>query len=396
MEGCGVCSGIRKGLAWLLVFCILTACTAVKAVPPMSGVEAEEFQPYRDDKVPALRDLVSRPGFRQYVSQKPYLLGYSHDGTYLATVIYEKKASAYRIDIFHVGNDALVETVYAPGSSIEEEESAEAEMLQATQETLDWGYRIKVPVRPHEYPIHQSVRPGGEGGWSFRLKQDAGKLFLLAEGSGEQWQVYQYPLKEGERIRPQWAVAASPASEEGPWTIIAATYKPERGLTTWVQSVDINKLSPAWSELELQQRIEKGLGEEAQVVYRGQLGNGGPDAVLAVLGAEESETASGNRVLYRGTVRRFILLDNDGLIYFRGNAAGLVEEEQIRVDPGIPKDDEVRFRLLLTEKETGGDQPHRLLLIDQMDHQGRLVRTYECSWNPESGRFERITEKGEE
>ncbi|PTM59936.1 hypothetical protein [Desmospora activa] len=396
-------SWFKKSMVWLIGLCILTACGSVQAVPSLSNVdpakeEDQEFHPYRDDQVPKLRDLISYPGFRQYASQKPYLLGYSHDGSHIATVIYEKKANAYRIDIFHVSNNTLVETVYAPAGEVEGEkaESAEAEMLQATQETLDWGYRIKVPVRPHEVPIHQSIHPDHEEGWSFRLRQDSDRILLTAEGLGEKWQVYQYPLQEGERIRPQWTVVAFPESTQGPWSIVTATYKPEQGLSALVQSVDIQKLDSAWSESALHQQIEKGLGEEAQLVYRGRLGEQGPDAVLAVLGGEASETPTANRVLYRGTVQRFILFDTAGNIYLRGNAAGLVEKEQVRVDPEIPKDDDVQFRLLLTEKETGDGERQRLLLIDQIDGEGHLVRAYECIWNAENGRFERMTAKGAE
>ncbi|MDR6227460.1 hypothetical protein [Desmospora profundinema] len=387
---------VIKGTVWLLLFSLLTACVSTQAVPSVSGVElkhekVEEFQPYQDSSVPNLQNLITRPGFRQYTSQKPYLLGYSHDGAYLATIVFEKKANAYRIDIFHVGNNSLVDTVYAPVDigRMENGDSTEAEMLQTTQETLDWGYRIKVPVRPHETPIHHQIRTGGEESWIFHLKQEDGGISLTAEGKEERWQVHHYPLRDGERIRPQWAVASFPETDRGPWSLVVATYRPDRGLTAMVQSVDVEKLAPAWSEAQLKKRIREGLGEEAQIVYRGHLTDDGPDLVLAVLGSEKRDVSIVNGVHYQGTVSQFILLDADGTVYFRGNAAGLVENEQVRVDSHLPWDESGRFRLMLNEKETG-DGKRRLLTIDQINGEGRLARTYEFQWSPESGRFERI------
>lgn len=389
-----------KGIALLLLFSILAACASTQAVPSVTGVEpkqenAKDFQPYREASVPKLEDLITRPGFRRYTSQKPYLLGYSQDGSYLATIVYEKKANAYRIDIFHVGNNLPADTIYAPivRGRAENERSTEMEMLQATQETLDWGYRIKVPVVPQETPIHHPIRTSGDKTWSLYVKQEDTGISFKVEGEGERWQIHHHPLKEGERIRPQWLVSSFPHSNQGHWSMIVATYRVEQGLTVNVQSVDVEKLSPDWSEAKLESRVRKRLGEGAQIVYRGRLTVKGPDSILAVLNPEE-EAVGVDGVRYRGTVRRFILMDGNGTIYFRGNAAGLVAEEQVRIDPSIPKDENIQFRLMVREKETGDGQKRRLLTIDQINGDGILERTYELQWMAEQGRFKRIPSKG--
>ncbi len=70
-----------------------------------------------------------------------------------------------------------------------------------------------------------------------------------------------------------------------------------------------------------------------------------------------------------------------------GNIAGLVQDEQVLLDPSIPRDPRARYRLLLFEEESKENQPILVLTVDQLNGKGRTVKTYELSWDAKAKSF---------
>ncbi|OYD08980.1 hypothetical protein [Paludifilum halophilum] len=364
-----------------------------------SSEKAEKkFQPYSDPVVPKMKDLIRRKGFLAYTSKTPYLLGFSYDGTYLATIVYDKKAKAYRIDIHHTGNNRVEGTVYAPrGEQLSESRdssSAEEELLKGTQETLDMGYQIKVPVKPREYSLNQTVNMNNKD-WAVQLIGKKGAVIHAEDDQGHRWRVSKAPLKSGEKLSSRWLFVIPPTlPEKG--SVIAFAHRKEKGLRPLVYTVDTSLLRPDWSEKALSRRVNKYLRGDTQVVYRGMLTDQGPDSVLAVRDAIASSVGPREGVRYRGDVCGFILFDAEGEVLYRGNTAGLVYREQVLSDPSIPKDPETHYRLLLTVQTTDDGNQERVLTVDQLNGEDRIVRTYELLWNEKDQQFEQVGERGTE
>lgn len=188
---------VKVGLLICLVGCILFFLSqenGFSALKPLLGFDKKyRMEEFLQDQhgVPRLRSLVGQDEFKKYIKDSPYLLGYSYDGTYVAVMVYDPKAKAYRINLFHTGRQKSEETVYAPlkqpSQQTEASESsvkhpnAQEELLSLTQEILDLGYQIKVPSSPREVPVNESIAVKGEKPWEISIKQD--DRFAVLTGS---------------------------------------------------------------------------------------------------------------------------------------------------------------------------------------------------------------------
>lgn len=395
-----------KSCLLILLVGVLTACQGrepTSASPVGSSQQGEEkksesFRPYSDPVVPRLKELMGRKGFKRYTMARPYLLGYSYDGTFAATVVYEPRAQAYRIDLFHTGTHKLEESVYAPdeianqnaSSSVNRDSSRneEEELLALTQETLDLGYRVKVPSTPRNFFTGLAIRTPGEKSLKFTVKQEAREVILGVEQDGDRWELTRFPLGKGERLASRWMVS-SPPSPGQKWTVVASVQSPGHGLRPLVYTLDASFLTPDWTEARLQERLKAVLGKGSRIVFRGETASHkGPEVFLAVQGGESFTFRSGEGVGFSGTADRFVILDPKGQVLLRGNAAGLVRDEQVLLEPSIPKDSGTRFRLLLSEKEGKQGKSLRMLTVDQLNGQGRTVKTYELHWHPKKKKFQ--------
>lgn len=395
-----------KSCLLVLLVGVLAACQGMdptvaspgKGYQPGEEKRSESFHPYSDPMVPRLKELIGRKGFQGYTQARPYLLGYSYDGTFMATVVYEPRAEAYRVDLFHTGTQKLEESVYAPGGSKGRDpslsasrdsfRSEEEELLALTQETLDLGYRIKVPTTPRNYFTGLGIQTPGKESLKFTLKQEARDVILRVEKGGDRWELARFPLRKGERLASRWMVGSPPSPGEK-WTVVASAQSPGHGLRPLVYTLDASFLSPNWTENRLQERLETVLGKGSRIVFRGETtSQKGPEVFLAVQGGEPFTFRSEEGLGFSGTTDRFVILDPEGQVHFRGNTAGLVRDEQVLLKPSIPKDPGARYRLLLREKERKDGKPLRVLTVDQLNNEGRTVQTYELSWNPEEKRFQ--------
>lgn len=394
-----------KSCLLLLLAGVLTACQGVK--PALSSQKnsfgsgnkrAERFVPYSDQVVPPLKELIKRKGFRQYTQVWPYLLGYSYDGTFAAVIVYNSRAKAYRVDLFHTGTHQVQETVYAPAevknrdasstsAKLDSSRSEEEELLALTQETLDLGYRIKVPTTPEDHVTHQEIRTPGKQSLKFTLKQVDRAAVLKVEKGGDRWELARFPLKKGERLSSRWLVSSSPSPGEK-WTVVASAHAKGQDPRPLMYTLDASLLNPDWTEGRLKKRLKTVLGKGARVAFRGKADSRNrPEFFLAVRGGSFSTSGPGESPRLSGTVDRFVILDAQGKVHFRGNSAGLVRDEQVLLDPSIPKDSRARYRLLLLEEERKDGKRIRMLTVDQLNGEGRTVKTYELSWDPEKKKF---------
>lgn len=395
-----------KSCLLLLLVGALAACQGVKpalssqknSFGPEKYKRGERFVPYSDQVVPPLEELIRRKGFRQYTKIRPYLLGYSYDGTFAAVLVYDSRAKAYRVDLFHTGTHQVQETVYAPGqikkggassssANLDSSRSEEEELLALTQETLDLGYRIKVPTTPEDHVTHRGIRTSGKQALKFTLKQVGHTAVLKVEKGKDRWELARFPLQKGERLTSRWLVSSSPSPGEK-WTVVASAHTEGRQLRPLMYTLDASMLTPDWTEDRLKKRLKTVLGTGAQVAFRGKADSRNrPEFFLAVRGGSFSTNGPGEAPRLSGTVDRFVILDAKGRVCFRGNIAGLVRDEQVLLDPSIPKDPGARYRLLLLEEEQKDSQSIRVLTVDQLNGEGRTVKTYELSWDPEAKSF---------
>ncbi|MGF7088616.1 hypothetical protein JOD24_002465 [Kroppenstedtia sanguinis] len=353
---------------------------------PEKSKKRERFVPYRDQVVPPLKELIQRKGFRQYTQVRPYLLGYSYDGNFAAVVVYDSRAQAYRVDLFHTGTHQVQETVYAP-SQVKKKGSEEEELLALTQETLDLGYRIQVPTTPEDRVTHRGIWTSGKQVLKFTLKQVDRTAVLKVEKGRERWELARFPLKKGERLTSRWLVSSSPSAGEK-WTVVASSHTEGHQLRPLMYTLDASMLTPDWTEDRLEKRLKAVLGTEAQVAFRGKADSQKrPEFFLAVRGGSFSTNRPGEAPRLSGTVDRFVILDARGRVRFRGNIAGLVQDEQVLLDPSIPRDPRARYRLLLFEEESKENQPILVLTVDQLNGKGRTVKTYELSWDAKAKSF---------
>ncbi|PTX49154.1 hypothetical protein C8P63_14211 [Melghirimyces profundicolus] len=353
-------------------------------------------QPGLRGEVPRLEELIGQKGLKEYTLKRPYLLGYSYDGTYMATVVYDKEADAYRIDLFHTASHRREETVYAPAeisTSVKSatletgSKSAEEELLSLTQETLDLGYRIKVPLVYREYFLQQKIRTQGDQNLELSLRREGRAAVLNASDGKNRWRLTRFQLREGEKLADRWMIS-SPPSPGNKWTVVASARSTEGRLRPLVHTLDTALLSKSWAEKRLQERVKTVLGNGARIVFREETtDDGGPETLLAVRGEKPFLSGSPEGVRYAAAVDRFVILDGERKVRFRGNSAGLVRDEKIRLDPSLPEDRKSRFRLLLTVGEQNGE-PVRVLTVDQLTFRGEVVRTYELIWNHEKKAFE--------
>lgn len=361
---------------------------AQKTMQPKKD-EDISFQPYSDIEVPRIKELIQRKGFKQYVSEQPYILGYSYDGTYMALIVNEKKQEAFRIEIHHTGQNRIVATAYAPvpGSEISQDISAQEEQLQATQEAIDMGFQIKVQVEPERLVPNKKKKPK-HSPWFLTALWDGSTYKLVGEDSlGNKWQLMEEIIDDNKAEFSTEVQLFSHPQFPKRQTAVAAVNDPETGLHPIVFTVNTDKWDKSWSDRELKKVLKKWLpsGNE-KVVYRGRSGNGNPDSLLAVAG-EEKSVKSGSNLLYRGKVQQFVLLSSEQKARIHGSEDGLFYREK----PISPKSRQVEsYGLLLIERNRNVQE--RFLIIDELDSSGEVIQTHEWVWNVEDKEFRLVGE----
>ena len=216
-----------------------------------------------------------------------------------------------------------------------------------------------------------------------------GRLSAAREDSlGNRWRLVEEVLDhKADRLNLKIQLVSHPQFPNR-LTTIASTENPGSGLKPFLFTADTAKWSPAWSETKLHKGLKKWFPDGGTIVYRGGLGSGSPDSLLAVAGAKESPKR-GAGLLYEGRVRQFVLLSSEQKEIFRGGADGLYYKEN-RVSSTTQKVE--AYCLLLIINETS--MKERMMVVDELDSSGDVIKTYELVWDVDYKQFRLIGENG--
>ena len=67
-------------------------------------------------------------------------------------------------------------------------------MLALTQETLDLGYRIRVPATPRTRAVTRPIETGeGERSYTLSIKQQDDEVILTAARGKDRWELTRFP-----------------------------------------------------------------------------------------------------------------------------------------------------------------------------------------------------------
>ncbi|BCU82663.1 hypothetical protein JIR001_24460 [Polycladomyces abyssicola] len=377
---------------WLLVS-LLAGCQwgddfqSGTRVSHLSRSESAAFVPYADREVPSLRSLIARKGFQQYASQHAYLLGYSYDGVFLAVMTFDREAQAYRIQLYHTVQQRIEETLYVPSAERlhatddSQKQSEAEEQLQIAQETIDMGYRIKAPAKPLKWRFDQAVRIPGPGNYLIRTDWKTPTLSILVQdGQGRKWKLAQQDWRTS-ALRPasEMYVIRHPDFPDR-WTVVGASIGAQKGPEPFFCSMEIDALRPERSEQSLSRLVNTVLPGGGNIVFRGELTKRGYGVLLAVQEALPPAVREPG-IVYQGIAKRFVIIDDSGRAVDQGGSNGLVHQGRI-----LSAGQSLYYRIVLIARNP--KQKADLLLVDQLEPNGKVKRTFEWIWDESGQRFQ--------
>lgn len=352
---------------------------------PMSE-SSEPFRPYAYTEVPELKTLVFAEGFKEYATERPYLLGYSYDGEYAATIIYDAEEKGYIVEV----NDTLINRVAYEAFVPDEErilngEQVSIDLLATAQESLDMGYRIKVAPVVHETGDGVFEKRGAEDDvFRFQISVEEDSLFRIAvhDENGHTWHVVSdgTPLHTDQQLVHNYMWAIHPQVPDRV-NVMAYTAREGQAVTPYVYTINTAALDPSMSEQSLKQALSEWL-ENPKIVYRF------PSTANArsVLGVEaEGEKKREGAFLYAAEVTEFVLLDKHGDERIRAGGEGVF----YKGDPLAGTDGGIVYYDIALIQGKNKDEAE-LFVADAYDRNGKLVQTIEWRWSEREGQFQLI------
>ncbi|MCS1350121.1 hypothetical protein NXZ84_00820 [Mechercharimyces sp. CAU 1602] len=360
-----------------------------KEVKKASEEESEKvkvFSPYQEQTVPQLVELVSREGFLAYADKKPYLLGYSYDGVYLASIVHAKEEEAYRLDIHHTGLNKVIASIYIPSYTSLQYEEGHQEQIEAAQQMIDMGFRIKVPVQPQWIKMNQSIplvtAPGGGEELTVERDERYFALWMDEVSSDERRKLHEWSVG-GEAVVGEEALLTSYTAQKEKWTILVPLWSETGGIKLHTYTFDLKTVRTVHSEKKLQEQIDLQMQRKGKVIYRGPLRAESKHYSSLIAVAEELEQGQETKMIaYQGEVREVILLGAEGKVLFKGKRNRIGSEEN-EVEPTY--DWETSYYVSLIRTEDSG--PVEQLVIDRLNGKGDVVKTYEWYWDTDKMEF---------
>lgn len=380
---------------WIFLICVACQPASHHLSPaPVhpSPAKTQAFNPYVSTEVPQLKKLILQPGFQDFVAEQPYILGYSYDGVYLAVILFDHQAEAYRMEIHHTLKNEIITTLYLPlqqhlkeKSSLFYSQNEAEEHLEAIQETVDLGYRIKIPAQPVPFLLNQKTRLDPNISWWLHPVTTSHEYRLMIGNSvGNRWQLLQNTLPHPVKWQPIIYVTSFPR-HPSMWTVIAVAQDKKGSVQLLIHSLDTQRLTKAWSEDELKRKAKGLLPQQGEIVYRSLHAPAQPPWYLVVSGLRQKKV-NHDSLLFQAKVNRFVLMDEQGNPLIEGKRSGVYHENQ-PIDPGKKKGAQYQISLFAKEHER---KPY-LLIADHLDHQGRLLRTTEWIWDEKKQFFQLLS-----
>lgn len=348
--------------------------------------QSEPFRPYEYREVPALKTLIFADGFEAYTSEQPYLLGYSYDGDYMATVIYDAAQEGYIVEVTDTLTNRPAYEAFVPDAErILKGDQVSIDLLTAAQESLDMGYRIKVAPVVNEQESRVFEQRGVENNvYRFQMGVENGKLFRITVSDEDNYTWFvvndRAPLNTEQTFIHKYTWAIHPQVPDRV-NVMVYTVKKGQPVTPYVYTVNTAALDKSLSEQTLKKLLKEWL-ENPKIAYR-YPSTANARSVLAVE-AEGEEEGNGSP-LYSGKVTQFVLLDQKGNMVVHGNESGVFDKE----DETVSDAGEVHhYEITLVPGSTTGNA--ELLVVDAFDGNETLLQTLEWVWSDKKSGFQLV------
>lgn len=349
----------------------------------------ERFRPYEYTGVPTLKRLIFSDDFQAYTLEKPYLLGYSYEGNYVATVVYDAAKEGYLVEVIDTLTSQTAYEAYVPNvERLTNGDQVNIDLLTTAQESLDMGYRIKVaPVVTVEKRKHYTV-PGKGDSYTFQVDDEKDGVFRVTvrDEDENEWVVVSdpAPVQKGREFIQEYTWAVHPQVTDRV-NIMVYTKQKGQTVTPYVYTVNTAILDKKLSEQALESTLSKWL-DDPNVVYRY------PSAVnaisvLAVGGKGEKRESTSP--LYAGRVQQFVLLDPKGDVIIHAGEKGVFDKgEQLLSETKPVK----HYDVTLVPGVSGSEAD--LFVVDIFDENGHLRQTLEWRWDAKKRLFQLIRPGG--
>lgn len=348
--------------------------------------EDEPFHPYEDVDVPQLKTLIFAEGFKEYTTEQPYLLGYSYDGDYVATIIYDNNQEGYIVEVTDTLVNRIVYEAFVPDADrILKGEQVSIDLLSTAQESLDMGYRIKVAPVVNEQTDGSFEQRGAEKEvYNFQMSVVEDKWFriIVRDEKDHTWFVVDdpSPLNSEQTFMHHYTWAIHPQVPDRV-NVMVYTAKKGQPVTPYVYTVNTSVLDRQMSEQGMQKTLSEWL-DQPKIVYR-LPSTANARAVLAV--GSEGEKSKDASPLYTGNVTQFALLDREGKMLIHANDSGVYDAKDQKLDQnGEP----LHFEVMLLPGTNKRDA--ELFVVDVYGQDNDLLQTLEWEWSDQKGKFQYI------
>lgn len=354
--------------------------------------QSEPFRPYAYEEVPQLKTLVFADGFEAYTSEKPYVLGYSYEGDYVATIIYDAAQEGYIVEVHDTLTNSVAYEAFVPNAErLLKSDSISHDLLTAAQESLDMGYRIRVPPVVNEQTSGVFEQQGAEGNmFRFHLGVEEEGAFRIevSNQDGQMWVVVNdnTPLNTDQTFIHEYTWAIHPQGTDRV-SIMVYTAVEGQPVTPYVYTVNTAALDRRLSEQALNQTLEKWL-DHPKIIYR-YPSTANAHCVLAV--EAEGEEALDATSIYSGRVTEFVLLDRNGEKVVHGEASGVFDREDHLLSA---PDEHHHYEITVIPGQVA--RYAELLVVDIYNGDDDLVQTLEWSWDAKEREFQLIGAEGTE
>lgn len=352
----------------------------------MTEEQSEPFRPYEYREVPALKTLIFADGFETYTSEQPYILGYSYDGDYIATVIYDAAQEGYIVEVTDTLTNSPAYEAFVPDAErLLKGDQVGVDLLNTAQESLDMGYRIKVaPVVNEQESRVFEQRDNENHVYRFQMGVEEDTLFRItvSDEDNHTWFVVndRTPLNTEQTFMHKYTWTIHPQVPNRV-TVMIYTAKEGQPVTPYVYSVDTAALDKSLSEQSLKKTLEESL-EHPKIVYH-YPSTANPLSVLAV--EAEGEKEMNRSPLYAGVVTQFVLLDHKGAKVVYGDSSGVFNKDDHRISEAGEVD-----HYVITLVPGSMSSNAELLVVDAYDEGDTLLQTLEWAWIDKKSGFRLI------
>jgi hypothetical protein len=352
------------------------ACRSASPLAWLSPVSDENFpaRKAREWALPSLKQLIKQHGFRQIVAHRPYFLGYSENGEFVALLAGDPDGGEIHLQVMEPGSRRPVAVFRLPDGKALGETGDEDENLELVRGMVQRGYRILVPARPSR------LEPGQPhelvDGWAIWTERGEGvERAVIRDEDGRLWNVSgDIPAFQ----EPMWEIFRLPGPNRK-WLLAVTTFH-QGQYAVMVYKLDLSRVASSAPDRRLLEECSARLHAPCRIAFRSWEGQGWTLTV-----SEERRAGHSPEFLYQGVAGRFAVFSLEGDVLAAGGERGFIEK-------GKPVSTDRKrvgqYRVELMSEPEKAD--FVFLVADAYDSGGRLLRTMEWTLGGEDGKFRRI------